>query len=211
MCTNAKCQKTGIDSHDKEVCQQGSSATGRNDLLRGTAVVTRCLSYYKRDDSGKLKKNLICHARVHSTKIYGCGDCKERFSELESLKAHRLIHSSEKPSKCGLCGKTFAKQIPVNHYRTCHAYYECNNCGKTFSRQKQLNYHKMNYQGREHYTCKVCGKTFVHQKSLNHHNKVNHLDNGRYRCGDCGRTFYKRYLKKHIKIHTGGKPHRRKV
>ena len=42
-------------------------------------------------------------------KPYSCKICDEKFSRVDSLKYHLVIHTGDKPLTCKLCDKTYAQ------------------------------------------------------------------------------------------------------
>ena len=67
-----------------------------------------------------------------------CTICDQNFSDLPSMRRHRLIHSEEKPYQCDFCDKAFRRKDNLREHRNIHTQehvYKCDRCGKTFPRK----------------------------------------------------------------------------
>lgn len=152
-------------------------------------------------------------------------------------KANRtgyVTHRCEKcgkflPASCGSRIPAHTENEPFERYvcRKCtHATelkHKCETCGRGFARADRLECHILTHASAESHPCRICGRVFSYAYVLrsreSYRNQVRdykfthqtiHTDEKRYACDTCG-SFFKRKssLRKHIKMHQGGKPHRK--
>ena len=94
----------------------------------------------KEDPSGKsLKGRVICTI------------CDQDFSDLPSMRRHRLIHSEDKPYQCDYCDKSFRRKDNLREHRNIHTQenvYKCERCGKTFPRKYTHKVHMSRFCGK---------------------------------------------------------------
>ena len=97
----------------------------------------------------KRKADLMTHQIIHSDKPFKCEECKQLFSDKNSLIFHKCSYSMKRPFKCNFksCDKKFIKKCSLNihkryvHYgiKTIKCFY--NNCDKSFVTSSDLKSH----------------------------------------------------------------------
>ncbi len=170
----------------------------------GQAFVTQTQlrSHVRCSTGGHLKMRLSSQDKVND-KPYKCTLCKYSANHKATLARHVQVHTGEKPYKCQMCeyetGHTSAlwRHIGNKHCDPNAKPFKCTVCGKAFVAQTQLRWHL-----RRH--------TNEHRKMpLSSNPVVSH-----YKVGPCHRCTLCNYsskqkcnMIKHIRIHTGEKPH----
>ncbi|KAJ8266252.1 hypothetical protein GJAV_G00128290 [Gymnothorax javanicus] len=113
---------------------------------------------------------------------FQCPTCGVRFTRIQNLKQHMLIHSGIKPFQCDRCGKKFTRAYSLKMHRLKHEgkrCFRCQICSATFTSFGEYKHH---LRASRHiirkprvYECKTCGAMFtnsgnliVHLRSLNH-------------------------------------------
>lgn len=130
---------------------------------------------------------------AHSTnqdieKLFKCTKCAKGFNTIESLKAHRRIHTSGTRDTCSICHKTFSCLYLLKRHMRTHTGekpYRCCICGKDFNQSGHLQYHIRTHTGERPFQCTVCYKAFNCKRSLNTHMKIHtreRLDKGSIDC-----------------------------
>ncbi|KAM4739207.1 uncharacterized protein FYW61_003778 [Anableps anableps] len=85
---------------------------------------------------------------------------------------------SEKSVKCDICGKAYKHNYEMKAHRRVHTGerpFSCRTCGKGFMRSSGLAVHMRIHTGQRPYSCRTCGKSFTQLNSLNYH-RGTHLD-----------------------------------
>ncbi|XP_069551673.1 zinc finger protein 574 [Brachyistius frenatus] len=123
---------------------------------------------------------------------FSCRSCPKTFpSQLQLLHHRRKSHVPERSFVCGICGKSFKKQIHVrNHIRTHTGErpFQCSDCGKTFSSLANLMRHNLIHSGVRPYRCDVCHRSFSQSSNLRQHSLL-HSNAATLSCPDCPATF----------------------
>ncbi|XP_029958928.1 zinc finger protein 574 [Salarias fasciatus] len=123
---------------------------------------------------------------------FSCRSCPQTFpSKLQLVQHRRKAHAPECSFLCGVCGKSFRKQIHVrNHIRTHTGEkpFQCSDCGKTFSSLANLMRHNLVHSGLRPYRCEVCHVSFTQSSNLRQHSLL-HSTAPALSCPDCPATF----------------------
>ena len=123
---------------------------------------------------------------------YSCRSCSKTFpSQLQLVQHRHKSHVTERSFVCGICGKSFKKQIHVrNHIRTHTGEkpFQCSDCGKTFSSLANLMRHNLIHSGVRPYRCDVCHRSFSQSSNLRQHSLL-HSSPATLCCPDCPATF----------------------
>uniref|UniRef100_A0A3Q0SD56 Zinc finger protein 526 n=1 Tax=Amphilophus citrinellus TaxID=61819 RepID=A0A3Q0SD56_AMPCI len=123
---------------------------------------------------------------------FSCRSCPKTFtSQLQLVQHRRKSHVPERSFVCGMCGKSFKKQIHVrNHIRTHTGErpFQCSDCGKTFSSLANLTRHNLIHSGVRPYRCDVCHRSFSQSSNLRQHSLL-HSSAAMMSCPDCPATF----------------------
>ncbi|XP_063861886.1 zinc finger protein Xfin-like isoform X2 [Scylla paramamosain] len=109
-------------------------------------------------------------------KYYECSVCRKMMTQSSTLKAHKRIHTGERPYQCPICSKTFT-------------FYQC------------LWNHSWSHKTRESFPCDKCPRKFRYYQTLWNHYKV-HTDDKLFACDMCKMRFTNsRQLMYHMKEH----------
>ena len=132
--------------------------------------------YQLRDRTVTSLENLKSHKANH--KLYKCGVCKKKFSELSLFQTHVVscgaetrrtkkskpqihtprkptrIHTRRKKHKCHLCNKIFTILDNFKRHKATHNYYKCGLCKEQFSELSLFQTHVISCDDETHLTKK---------------------------------------------------------
>ncbi|KAF2880748.1 hypothetical protein ILUMI_25420 [Ignelater luminosus] len=126
--------------------------------------------------SFRSRYGLSYHLKRHQGISHTCPfeNCRKRFTNKQSLKKHRSIHSNERKHLCNICGKTFNLIDSLNYHLKAHSggrMHLCAQCGKSFKQACHLKVHMWKHTGIKPYLCSSCGREYTTGDQLKRHHR----------------------------------------
>ncbi len=110
-----------------------------------------------------------------------------------SLKAHKSIHSKEKPYKCDICSNQYRLFIFLKHHMNSHSIdqlYQCNVCGECFKDTGSIKMHSHTHiTPMKIRTCALCGKRCMDTHSFINHMIAHDVSMTNSICQYCGKSY----------------------
>ena len=165
------------------------------------------IQYYCRECDFQTRRN--DEMKIHMERIHGkgvsvtCDVCGILFAGETILKKHKLIHESEKRTKCDKCGKVYHISNLESHYcKSAENGFtkQCNICKKTFCSVDYLEEHKKKTHELPVFKkfCNICGKGFTSTSSLNGHLGTH---GEKIPCQQCGKLVNPTKMSQHNQYH----------
>lgn len=152
------------------------------------------------------------HNTTGEKPIFECpeANCPKTFTTVADFRAHEIIHKTDRPFECKICGARSKSVGSLKQHYILHTgtIFQCSICGKKFNRIGNLNLHEMKHAGKakKEHPCQICGKILKQRCLLKAHMR-SHSGEKPYICSVCGVGFADNSnLSKHYRIHTGEKP-----
>ncbi|XP_028414748.1 zinc finger protein 184-like [Dendronephthya gigantea] len=142
-----------------------------------------------------------------------CTICDQNFSDLPSMRRHRLIHSEEKPYQCDFCDKAFRRKDNLREHRNIHTQehvYKCDRCGKTFPRKYTHKVHMSRFCMKPGEVSGIGDETWTTTSEKAAHVKTNMVATKTSEpCHICFKTFRDAStLKRHLLTHSDERPYK---
>lgn len=148
--------------------------------------------------------------------LYNCPVCSMQFYSKSGLLEHQnKQHRTEKPFKCELCGKVFARRRYLREHERRHRQKteaqsaknksKCTQCHTEFSTAQGLSLHMRLHAEKEagEYRCDMCYKSFSQLCHLKQHQE-SHVGQIVYECTECDKAFaFPHLLEEHQQSHAG--------
>jgi len=191
----------------KEKKENENGEQAKTSTTQTTNEGLKC-DHFDCDFVGKTKQSLLRHQKSH-TKPFECKDCNKRFSNMQQLKNHRLVHH-ENPNtfQCKVCKKSLRSKHALNYHLKTHEEnptkpFKCLKCQKSFRLKQQLKLHQMNkHSDSKHFTCDLCPKRFSILVQVRKHIEI-HKKEKRFKCEVCLKSFaFKNDFNVHMERHA---------
>lgn len=142
-----------------------------------------------------------------------CPICEKIYLR-SSLMVHMRVHNGEKPFVCKICNKRFSTKWNLELHNWTHQSrsnmpFKCNICKSAFFRESDYIAHLNSHKNFKPFTCNICGQKFIRKYNCLRHQEE-HKKAKRFVCtaNGCMKSFHRSYyLKDHMKVHTGVRPH----
>lgn len=142
-----------------------------------------------------------------------CPICEKIYLR-SSLLVHMRVHNGEKPFFCKICNKRFSTKWNLELHNWTHQSrsnmpFKCATCKSAFFRETDYVAHLNSHKNFKPYTCNICGQKFIRKYNCLRHQEE-HKKAKRFVCTahGCQKSFHRSYyLKDHMKVHTGVRPH----
>ncbi|KAK5617162.1 hypothetical protein CRENBAI_011656, partial [Crenichthys baileyi] len=142
--------------------------TGRHLSQNSAEAEDQNLDKSSQEDAGSAPdgQSMNCLDRTKRWTLHGDAEsCPVLQSPIGAQPAEKLV-------KCDVCGKAYKHNYEMKAHRRIHTGerpFSCKTCGKGFMRSSGLAVHMRIHTGQRPYSCRTCGKSFTQLNSLNYH------------------------------------------
>ncbi|MBN3307146.1 ZBT41 protein, partial [Amia calva] len=168
------------------------------------------------------KKTLAKHVRrfhpehiqeFHSMKKrksegWKCDICNKSFTRRPHLEEHMILHTQDRPFKCGYCDDYFKSRFArLKHQEKFHlGPFPCDICGRQFNDTGNRKRHiECTHGGKRKWTCFICGKSVRERTTLKEHLRI-HSGEKPHLCSICGQSFrHGSSYRLHLRVHHDDK------
>jgi len=133
--------------------------------------------------SADLSRDVSASSEATRKDVFICSTCGRQFRLRQSLVAHMVTHTGERPFACRApgCAKRFGQSSTRNFHERTHSDlrpYLCTECGRSFKQSSYLKVHSemMHSEEQRRYVCNICEREFRTPKALNLHMWNRHTD-----------------------------------
>lgn len=192
-------------------------------LLHGTGNPEKIVSKFKQgcdvaDETAveNMTAGVSTSSEAVQKDVFVCCTCGRQFRLRQSLVAHMVTHTGERPFACRApgCLKRFGQSSTRNFHERTHSDlrpFLCTQCGRSFKQSTYLKIHTemMHSNEERRYVCPTCEKEFRTPKALNLHVWNRHTDERNQVCDQCLKQFKTRQqLLRHQKaVHLHERPY----
>lgn len=162
-------------------------------------TVEELTKHISEDHIGWRQKEYVCYWQ-------DCDRCSRPFAQRQKIVRHIVVHTGDKPYRCGVCGYTCSEEAVLRQHKRTHTGerpFQCTVCHKCFSASTALSVHMRTHTGFKPLTCKFpgCGKRFSESSNLAKHMRI-HSESKSFRCSflGCEKSFQRPdQLKRHLR------------
>lgn len=104
-----------------------------------------------------------------------CDICDKHFTQMNALKRHSIVHSSNRPFCCDQCDKSFKTKAALKRHSIIHTGecpFECSTCKRRFNQISNLRKHLVIHNNNCPFYCSICGKGFNQLSNMQKHASV---------------------------------------
>lgn len=207
-CTGCRQSFLGRDAFSQHHCSHQRHATIKAENSNPSAKTSPPTYYQAAGEEEEID--------VTGDDLYNCPVCSMQFSSKSGLLEHQnKEHRNEKPFKCELCGKTFARRRYLRVHERRHRQqamaqsaknkFKCTQCRIEFNTAQDLSSHMRLHAVKEvgEYRCDMCYKSFIRWSHLKQHQE-SHVGQVVYECTECDKAFaFPHLLEEHQQTHAG--------